>query len=122
MANINLISVRRAERLRLDRTARGLVTAVVVTGALGLGAFGFMGTRYLIAQAHVSAANAELQKLRPVLDEIASAEHERTALQPKLVTLTQAEDRTKRWFGIMEGLKRAVPEQTWLTNLSVERQ
>jgi len=45
---------------------------------------------------------------------------ERDELKPKLTTLTDAQKSTNRWFGIMEGLKRAVPEQTWLTNVSVE--
>jgi Tfp pilus assembly protein PilN len=37
-----------------------------------------------------------------------------------LRTLTDAQGRTGRWFGIMESLKRSVPDQTWLTNVAVE--
>ncbi len=120
MANINLISARRAERVRLTRIAKGLVLGLVGSGVLSAGAVTFMLTRYLMAKTRVVAADARLAELRPILEEIESAERERTQLQPKLVTLSQAQKNTSRWFGIMEGLKRVVPQQTWLTGVTVE--
>jgi Tfp pilus assembly protein PilN len=121
MANVNLISARRAERVRLARSARGLLLSIVVTGAVGLGGVAFLTAQYLVARSRVAMADAALEKLRPILQEIETAEQERAGLQPKLVTLTEAQDKSRRWYGIMEGLKRAVPEQTWLTNVAVER-
>ena len=121
MANINLISARRADRVRLTKVARGMVVSTVVAGALGVMAMGYMGSRVWIAGGRVAQLDTELAKLRPVLAEIEADEAERKGLLPKLETLTTAQGTTKRWFGIMDGLKRAVPAQTWLTNVSVER-
>ena len=120
MANVNLISARRADRVRLTKISRGLTLATIATGAVSGLLILVMSTRLLTAQGDVATADKELSKLRPVLQQIESEEHERSGLTPKLTTLTDAQQSTRRWFGIMDGLKRAVPEQTWLTNVSVE--
>ena len=121
MANINLISARRAERVRLTRLARGLTLACLVATGLGVATLGFMGSQIYLAKSSVDALEKELAKLRPIREQIQRDEKDRLALQPKIATLTQAQGATKRWFGIMEGLKRADPENTWLTNLAVEQ-
>ena len=121
MANVNLISARRAERVKLTRLARGLSIACLVAGGLSLLTVGFMTSQIFMAKSAVSALEQELSKLRPIREQIESDEKERMALLPKIVTLTQAKGTTNRWFGMMEGFKRAVPERTWLTNVSVEQ-
>lgn len=121
MANINLISVRRAERVRMAQVARALTFALFGVGAVGLGLTAFSAGQFVIQRNRIAAADQELARLRPVLSTIEAAEGERTALQPKLVTLTEAQKTTLRWYGIMDGLKRVIPEQTWLTNISVEK-
>jgi Tfp pilus assembly protein PilN len=121
MANINLISARRAEKLRLTRIARGLMITIFGALAAGFLSAGWMGMQLVLARQAIARADAELETLRPILTEIETAERQRLELQPKLRTLVEAQGATARWFGILEGLKRAVPQQTWLTNLSVER-
>ena len=121
MANINLISARRAERVRLTKIARGLFTGLIVSGVLSAGSVTFMLTRMVMASARAAHAEAKLVELRPVLEEIENAERERAELVPKLETLTQAQVRTNRWFGIMDGLRRVIPPQTWLTSLAVQK-
>jgi Tfp pilus assembly protein PilN len=120
MANINLISTRRAERVRLTKVARGLVVALIAGGVLSAGSVAFMLTRQVVAAQRLAAADVRLAELRPVLREIEDAEAERAALQPKLVTLLTAQQQTRHWFGIMQGLKQVVPSQTWLTSVAVE--
>lgn len=121
MANINLISARRAERVRLSKIAKGLLAATVGAGALGLVAIVVVGSQVIATGMKVAAAERELEKLRPIIAEMEADQAERNALKPKLVTLTDAQGQTKRWLGMMDGFKRAVPEQTWLTNVSVEK-
>lgn len=121
MANINLISARRAERVRLSKIAKGLMAATVGAGALGLIAIVAVGSQVIATGMRVAAAERELGKLRPIIAEMEADQAERNTLKPKLVTLTDAQGQTKRWLGMMEGFKRAVPEQTWLTNVSVEK-
>src|SRR5688500_9065454 len=121
MANINLISSRRAERVRLTRTARGLSLTCLVATGLGLATVGFMGSQVFLAKSAVAGLDSELSKLRPIREQIEMDEKQRLALAPKIETLTQAQAATKRWFGMMEGWKRAIPDRTWLTNVSLEQ-
>src|SRR5687768_13286980 len=112
MANINLISSRRAERVRLARIARGLGVATIFVLTMGMASAGFMVGQLLMASGSLAKAEAEMEQLRPVLDEIAASEQRQAQLKPKLDTLTQAQVRTHRWWSVMEGFKRAVPGDT----------
>jgi len=120
MANINLISARRAERVRLTKIVRALMVSIVGTGVLSAGAVTYMLTAQILAAGELKNTEARLAQLRPILDEIESAERERADLQPKLTTLSQAQQKSSRWNGVMDGLKRVIPEGTWLTSVSVE--
>ncbi|MCC2669037.1 MAG: hypothetical protein K0Q72_1508 [Armatimonadetes bacterium] len=121
MANVNLISARRAERVRLTKISKGLVVGVIAAGAVSLLAILVVGGQVMSVRGQVAAVDRDLEKLRPIIQEMEADQKERGVLQPKLVTLTDAQQQTRRWFGMMEGFKRAVPEQTWLTNVSVEK-
>jgi Tfp pilus assembly protein PilN len=121
MANVNLISARRAERVRLTKIAKAMFVAAVGAGGLSLVAILLVGGQVMATRSQVADADRELEKLRPIIAEMDADKQERSALLPKLATLTDAQQQTRRWFGMLEGFKRAVPEQTWLTSVSVER-
>jgi Tfp pilus assembly protein PilN len=121
MANVNLISARRAERVRFTRLAKGLSLTCLAAGAAVLLGVGFVGSQIVLTRNAIGEVDRELEKLRPIREQIERDERERMALQPKIETLTKAQAGTRRWSGMMEGLKRAVPDQTWLTNISVEQ-
>lgn len=120
MANINLISARRAEYLRQLRTIRILLAVGVATVALGLGGVVFSAGQLVLAQRRAAHLESQLQALRPLLAEIEAAQKARQALVPKLTTLTGAQQQTRHWHDLLEGFKRAIPEGTWLTNLSAD--
>src|SRR6266542_1684045 len=113
MANVNLISARRAERVRLTRLSRVLLGGFIVTCLIGVACIGLMGLKILGVSVETAEVQRDLRRLQPIVDEISKAESDRNALQQKLTTLTQAQSRTQRWFGIMDGFKKAVPEETW---------
>jgi len=121
MANVNLISARRAERVRFRKLAKGMMGGAALVAAIGVGALVFMSTQIVLANGDIAAAEEELKRLKPALDQIEADRRERAALLPKLTTLTEAQTRTKRWAGILEGLKRVTPEETWLTSFMVEK-
>ncbi len=121
MANVNLISGRRADRVRMNRVSRALLMALVGTVTVGLGGVTFMLGQWVVANGRIDHTEKQLEVLKPILTEIEAAKGEREQLMPRLTTLTEAQKQTTRWHGMMEGLKRAIPEQTWLTNLTVER-
>lgn len=120
MANINLISAYRAERVRLTRWARALLVVEAICVLCLGGAFLFLGGRIFLARHAVGNAERELAKLSPSLNRIEDVERQRTLLSPKLTTLTEAQINTRRWVGIMESLKRCIPPDTWLTSVAVE--
>lgn len=120
MANVNLISARRAERVRLSRIARGLIGGIGLTLIVGLASAGTMTLRIMLVKNELAGIQRELERLAPIRKEIETNDGERLALKPKLDTLNEARLRTHRWWDILEGLKRAVPEQTWLTGISME--
>jgi Tfp pilus assembly protein PilN len=121
MANVNLISTRRSERVRLTKISKGLVVGTIGAGVVSLLGILVVGGQVMSARGQVAEVDRELSKLRPIIQEMEADQKERGVLQPKLATLTDAQLQTRRWFGMMEGFKRAVPEQTWLTNVSVEK-
>jgi Tfp pilus assembly protein PilN len=120
MANINLIAARRAERVRLTKIAKGLIGAIGVTVVVGTVSAAMMTVRVVMVRGEIAGIDRELATLAPIRKEIEANEKERLVLQPKLAALGEARKRTRRWYDIMEGLKRAVPEETWLNSLSVE--
>jgi Tfp pilus assembly protein PilN len=120
MASINLISGRRSERVRMTKLSRGLMGGLIVTCVVSAAAIGIWGLRIVAVQGEIAKVDEALAKLLPTVRQIEQAEADRRELQPKLTTLTEAQTRTQRWFGIMEGFKKAVPEETWLTNVAVE--
>lgn len=120
MANINLISTRRAEYLRQAKITRGLLAATFASaGVCGILAV-VMLARIFATGVAIEEANRELGKLRPVVERIHALEGERAVLLPKLSTLDEAQQATLRWHGVMTGLQRCIPGETWLTSFSVE--
>ena len=79
-----------------------------------------MTLRIMMVKNELAGIQRELGRLAPIRTEIETNDSERSALKPKLDTLNEARLRTRRWWDILEGLKRAVPEQTWLTGISME--
>lgn len=120
MANINLISTRRAEYLRQAKITRGLLAATFASaGVCGIVVVVMLARIFSTAVA-IEKANQELGQLRPVVERIHALETERGVLIPKLSTLDDAQQATLRWHGILTGLQRCIPGETWLTNFAVE--
>lgn len=120
MANINLISARRADRLRMNKIARGMMGGLVGAVLLGLGSVTFNLVQYKLAEGRIATVDKHLNTLRPIRDRITAAEKQRMELLPKLKTLEEAQKKTERWRGMLAGFKQAVPEQTWLTSFALE--
>jgi Tfp pilus assembly protein PilN len=120
MASINLIAARRAEHHRLMRVTRALGIACITAVSCLLGIFTLNSARLIHTNIAMGQLDAELIRLKPTLERIRVAQMERQELQPKLVTLTNAQSATLRWFDVLDGLKKTVPQQAWLTSLTVE--
>jgi Tfp pilus assembly protein PilN len=120
MGSINLIAGRRAERLRLMRVTRVLTFSCLGAAACLVAVFTVNSARLISSNLEIGRVEAKLKALEPTLNHIREAQAERLALRPKLTTLTNAQGATQRWYGVLDGLKRSIPPQAWLTSLVVE--
>lgn len=122
MVSINMIAARRAERLRLSQATRILSFGVCAALGLLLCVSGVMVGRVVAVGVATRHVEAELVKLQPTIERINAIDRERLLLQPQITVLDDAVTNTMRWHRVMADLQRSIPPQTWLTNLSVERQ
>jgi Tfp pilus assembly protein PilN len=121
MANINFISSRRAERVKMAKFARWLLGAVAIIGTITVLTLLFAGVSILTLQNDIRITQDDLRKQQPEVDKVKAAEADISKLKPMLSTLEDAQAGTKKWHGILIGLKAAVPEDTWLNSVQVER-
>ncbi|HXH60866.1 MAG TPA: PilN domain-containing protein, partial [Fimbriimonadaceae bacterium] len=63
-----------------------------------------------------------LAKAKPYMEKVAANNAEIDKLEPRIQTLTSAQDSTMQWSRILEHLKMNMPEGVWLTSVQCERQ
>lgn len=122
MVSINMIAARRAERLRLARATRILSFGVCAAAVLLVAVVAVMGGRIFTVKYATAQVEADLVKLQPTIERINLINRERELLKPQIAVLDDAMRSTMRWHGVMADLQRSIPPQTWLTNVTVERQ
>lgn len=118
MPNLNLIAARREEKKRLERNTRRLFLGLVGTVASVLVLVSALGAQRLTLKAEQVEAEAKLEKLKPVLDEISRIEKETAELKPKVETLQTAKSDTLRWRAMYQVVSQSVPPSTWLAGMS----
>ncbi len=62
----------------------------------------------------------EIKKQKPMVDKIAEMQSQKSDLEPRLKTLTDARDLTGRWGRIMKHLATNTPANVWLTSLRAQ--
>ncbi len=118
MPLINMISERREHQAQLFRRRRQLLSVLLVEVGVLAGVFSFLGVGTMTLQARLDRAQHEIQRLQPTLELIATTERETQALVPKLRTLTEAQQHTRRWYATINGIARSLPADVWLTSIS----
>lgn len=117
MPLINLIQEQRAAKQKLEQRARIAFFALV--GSAGIGVLGY-GAILLSGQAlksQITTLTAELDKTRPVVDQIEANDRQSSSFKPRLETLEKAQTDSNRWLGILKHFQTQVPEGTWLTGM-----
>jgi len=121
MANVNFISSRRAERVRLAKVARWLFMGTMACSLAAVFAIGWNFLQIMGVDSDIKTAESDVDKLRPQIERVKADQAARDELQPYITTLSEAQTSTRQWLGIMSSLKLAVPQETWLTNVQSER-
>lgn len=119
MPSINMISPRRAEKLRLEANVRRLLLVILAEVVIAAGVAGFLVTSIFRTQSRISDLEVQIAKLRPTVDRIAKFEKDTSELKPKLDTLNVARATTLRWQRVLDDLSTSLPQKTWLTKLAV---
>lgn len=118
MPFINMISERREQQARLIRRRRQLLTVLLAEVGVLAGVFSLLGMGTMSLQARLNRAQQEIKRLEPTLELIAKTERDTQALMPKLRTLTEAQEHTRRWYATINGIARCLPADVWLTGIS----
>lgn len=122
MPFVNLIKEDRLAAAARDRQIRMVVVLCIAIGAvsfLGAGYFTFEAAR---ANARVASLKSALEKAKPYMDRVAQNKADIAKLEPRIKTLTDAQNKTMQWSRIMDHLKNNMPTGVWLTAVSCQRQ
>src|SRR5664279_584907 len=115
MPSVNMISPRRAEKMRLERDMRRLVIVIIAELVIAAGLGGWVCTKLWTTNGRIADLNVQLTKLQPIVKEIEHYQRATARLDPKLKLLGHAKEGTMRWFNTLDKLSASLPESTYLT-------
>jgi Tfp pilus assembly protein PilN len=118
MPLINMISEHREQQARLIRRRKQLLSVLLVEVGLLVGVVSFLMAGHLSLQDRLDRAQREIQRLQPSLELVAKIERDTQELMPKLRTLNEAQEHTRRWYATINGIARCLPADVWLTGIS----
>ena len=121
MPSINMIAVRRAEKLRMGKLTRILLLLIIGEVAIGLLLFSFMTARVYSANRTIGELDQKLKKVQPTVDKILYYENQIKSLTPRLDLLADSKEQTLFWYTILQNLSQSMPAQTWLGSLSTNQ-
>lgn len=117
MPLINLIEEQRLGTKAQDRKARVFLFAFAGSAMLSLAAVGWVFLETEQLQSQEAKLKRESDKMAPVLKEIELNTKLLSEMQPRLTTLSNAQEATLRWSRILDHLSRNLPPTIWLTNV-----
>lgn len=115
MPLINLIYEQRQTIRRENSKKRMIFGTMAVTAALGTLTWGGLALATQGLQLEKQSREQQLSKMEPVMKAIKASKAQYSVLSPRLTTLEDAGDATKRWARILDHVSRSTPEGVWLT-------
>jgi Tfp pilus assembly protein PilN len=122
MPFVNLIKEDRLAAAAKERQIRMFVLLCIAIGGvsfIGAGFFTFEAARY---GSKLAALEQALEEAKPYMEKVAKNTSEIGKMEPRLNTLTNAQDATLQWSRIMEHFKSNMPDGVWLTAVQCQRQ
>ncbi|MFP3939353.1 MAG: PilN domain-containing protein [Acidobacteriota bacterium] len=129
MIRINLLSEgRRPTAVRKSRTASlaerdwtnllllgGILFGVLVTGVYWL----YLDRQKSGVQEEVAVAEEEVERLKPILEEVEEFKRKQADLEHKIAVITDLKDQQTGPVRVMDAVSRALPELLWLDQMEV---
>ncbi len=130
MIRINLLAEgRRPAAVRKTRTAalaeRNWTNIALVAGIL-LGVILIVGYWFILdrrregVRQEVAAAQAEVERLKPILQEVEDFKKKQADLERKIEVITNLKNQQKGPVRVMDAVSRALPELLWLDEMQVK--
>ena len=120
MPLINLIESRIIAEKKAAQALRVSKMVFAGTGAIVAATYGLVLIQASNIGGHENELREQIKKQKPMVDKIADMQSEKSDLEPRLKTLTDARDLTERWGRIMKHLATNTPENVWLTALRAQ--
>jgi type IV pilus assembly protein PilN len=118
MIRINLLPVRELKKQALLRQQLYLFCAVIVLAMLGVGLVWMMDMRAIAKlEAQKTALRAELERLKPLVDEVSALERRETFLNSRIDTIQRLRSNQRGPVHVLDELSRSLPEQIWLETI-----
>jgi len=117
MPIINLIQEQRLNAFKQEQRTR--IAFLTFVGAASLAVFGYGIIFYERSslETEISRQTADLEKAKPIVDQIEKIDRDMGEMKPRLDTLTDASKQTDRWSHILHHLQTQTPVDTWLTGM-----
>jgi type IV pilus assembly protein PilN len=118
MIHINLLPVRQLKKQALLRQQLYMFGAIIATVSIGLGAVWLMD-RQAMAQLEAKQAElrAELERLKPIVDEVNTLERREKLLNARIETIQRLRSKQRGPVHVLDALSRNLPEQAWLESI-----
>jgi type IV pilus assembly protein PilN len=118
MIRINLLPIRELKKQALLRQQLYIFCAVIVVVLMGVGLVWMTDMR---AIAHLEAEKtdlrAELERLKPIVDEVNTLERREKLLNTRIETIQRLRSNQRGPVRILDELSRNLPEQAWLETI-----
>jgi type IV pilus assembly protein PilN len=118
MIRINLLPVRELKQRALLRQQLYIFGAIIGSVMIGVGIVLMMETR-AIAQVEAEKAGwlAELERLKPVVDEVNTLDRREKMLNARIETIHRLRSKQRGPVRVLDELSRNLPEQAWLETI-----
>jgi type IV pilus assembly protein PilN len=118
MIRINLLPVRELKKQAVLRRQLDIFCGAAVAMLIAVGLVWMIDTRS-IAQLEAEKAGwlIELERLKPIVDEVDALERRQTFLNTRLETIQRLRSSQRGPVYVLDELSRNLPEQTWLETI-----
>jgi type IV pilus assembly protein PilN len=118
MIRINLLPVRELKKQAMLRQQLDIFCAVVVVMLIGVGLVWMLDLRTIAQlEAEKSGWRIELDRLKPIVDEVNALEQQETFLNTRLTTIQRLRSNQRGPVRVLDELSRNLPEQAWLETI-----
>jgi Tfp pilus assembly protein PilN len=118
MPLVNLIFEQRQFLKQQERKARMLLLGATGAAVLGVGINGILLLQGEGIRSDIAKTKQQLTRIQPIVREIETVSRQMSEMEPRLVSLEDAQKATKKWATILDHFRDVMPSGVWLTKVS----